>query len=137
MSIYKCTIVDSRQLASLNKKLIEDEKHDNPMSIDELAERMQGFISGDYNAYFYKENDNVLGYALVRTSSVPKYLRQFFICSEYRRKGYGKAFFTELMKELGEKTIDIEVLSWNETGIKFWEEMGFLQRSIYMRYQNN
>ncbi|MDQ7096646.1 GNAT family N-acetyltransferase [Desulfosporosinus sp. PR] len=137
MYIYKCTLDDTRQLAILNKKLIEDEKHDNPMNTDELAKRMQEFISGDYNAYFYKADNNVIGYALVRISSTPKYLRQFFICREYRRKGCGKSFFTELMKELGEKALDIEVLSWNKTGIKFWESMGFLPRSIYMRYHEN
>ena len=134
MSIYKCTIDDIKQLAFLNRKLIEDEKHDNPMNIDELEKRMYEFISGDYNAYFYKSFDDVIGYALIKTSSNPKYLRHFFICREYRRKGYGKTFFAELLKELNEKAIDIEVLSWNETGIKFWESLGFLPRSIYMRY---
>lgn len=134
MSIYKCTLADSRQLAIFNKQLIEDEKHDNTMTIDELEKRMIEFISGDYNAYFYRDHGAMVGYALVKASSNPKYLRQFFIYREYRRKGYGKTFFTELLKELGERTIDIEVLSWNKTGIRFWENLGFLPRSIYMRY---
>jgi GNAT superfamily N-acetyltransferase len=96
---------------------------------------MRAFLSGDYVAYFYKVGSETAGYALVRTSVTPKYLRQFFICREHRRKGYGTAFFRELLEALGERAIDIDVLYWNEAGIRFWESLGFQPRSIAMRYQ--
>jgi len=137
MQICKCELSDIRQLAELNQQLIEDEKSDNPMTFEELEERMTDFISADYNAYFYRDKDNVVAYALVRITSQPMYLRHFFVCREYRRNGCGKAFFGDLLKELGVKTIDIEVFSWNETGRKFWESLGFLPRCIYMRYLEN
>ena len=70
-------------------------------------------------------------------SDNPMYLRHFFVCREYRRNGCGKAFFGDLLKELGVRTIDIEVYSWNETGKRFWESLGFSPRCIYMRYQEN
>jgi len=137
MQIYKCELSDIRQLAVLNLQLIEDEKSDNPMTVEELEERMSEFMNGDYNAYFYRDEGNTIGYALVRISSMPMYLRHFFVCREYRRNGCGKTFFGDLLKELGVRTIDIEVYSWNETGKRFWESLGFSPRCIYMRYQEN
>jgi len=35
----------------MNKQLIEDEQHDNPMDVAALKERMNGFIHNDYDAY--------------------------------------------------------------------------------------
>ncbi len=53
MSIKQCTLADCPALAVLNKQLIEDEHHDNPMTVAELEDRMRGFLSGSYLAYFY------------------------------------------------------------------------------------
>lgn len=137
MSISKCTLADCGRLAVLNKQLIEDEGHDNPMDVAQLAERMAGFIAGEYDAYFFRDagaEGKVLGYALVRHTVAPKYLRHFFICREYRRRGYGRRFFHELLAELDETSIDIEVLTANEAGVQFWHSLGFVPRSLYMRY---
>ena len=48
MKIEKCTLTDIHQLAVLNKQLIDDEKSDNPMNIDELEERMLSFLNTEY-----------------------------------------------------------------------------------------
>lgn len=53
MEIKKCTLEDVAKLAVLNKQLIDDEKSDNPMSIQELEERMTGFLNTEYDAYFF------------------------------------------------------------------------------------
>ncbi len=135
MTIEKCTLADCARLAAMNKQLIEDEKHENPMNVAQLEQRMRGFLSGEYSAYFFRAEEGVAGYALMKDSASPKYLRHFFICRECRRKGYGRAFFGGLMEMLGENAIDIEVLCRNEAGVRFWESLGFLPRSIYMRYQ--
>ena len=66
MMIIKCTSQDIHTLAVLNKRLIEDEKSDNPMSPDELEKRMTDFLSSEYNAYFFKEVEEIVGYALIR-----------------------------------------------------------------------
>lgn len=134
MMIQKCAFEDCPFLSLMNKQLIEDEKSDNPMTIPQLEQRMQGFLGGEYEAYYLKDQDTVLGYALVKTSSSPKYLRQFFIRPEYRRKGFGTLFFHQLMDALKEEEIDIEVFTWNQHAKMFWESLGFLPRSIYMRY---
>jgi hypothetical protein len=38
-------------LAELSKQLIEDEQHDNAMTVEELKERMHLFLQADYKAY--------------------------------------------------------------------------------------
>ena len=40
MQLQKCSIKDVAKLALLNKQLIEDEKSDNAMNINELEKRI-------------------------------------------------------------------------------------------------
>lgn len=133
--IQKCTLEDVPQLALLNKRLIEDEKSNNSMSIKELEVRMQGFLNTEYSAYFFVIQKNVVGYALVKNSCNPLYLRQFLIDRKYRKMHYGTAAFHALLQYLDVKTMDIEVLPWNEPGIRFWESLGFHEMSRYMRLE--
>ena len=135
MDIIKCGMEDTSHLAALNKKLIEDEQSDNPMSIDELQNRMAGFLAGDYNAFYFVEQDEIIGYALIRHTSDPVYLRQFYIDRPYRRQHKGKQAFRELMAYLKLDTVDIDVLPWNERGISFWKSCGFAETCVSMRYR--
>jgi len=137
MMIKKCSLSDVEELAQLNKKLIEDEKSDNRMDSEQLKTRMRDFLEGEYNAYLFMEEDCVIGYALVRHTSNPLYLRQFFIARNFRRHGKGRDALKLLLRELKTDKIDIEVLSWNEAAIKFWESCGFIERSRYMRLENS
>ena len=105
------------------------------MGLEELEHRMYDFLNSEYNAYFFVENDNILGYALVKLTSHPFYLRHFLIDRAYRKQHIGTLAFEMLLKELNVESIDIEVLSWNIAGNKFWEKCGFLERSRYMRFE--
>jgi len=133
MIIRKCSLLDIDKLAELNKQLIEDEKSDNRMNISELKSRMKGFLQTEYSAYFFLEEDAIVGYALVNMECTPIYLRQFLIDRQYRRNHVGKKAISLLLEELKTDTLDIEVLSWNEPGIRFWTSCGFVERSKYMR----
>ncbi len=133
MQIRKCTPDAISKLAILNKQLIEDEKSDNPMSIKELEERMRGFLNTEYEAFFFVAEEAIVGYALVKNTCTPLYLRQFLIDRAYRKKHYGTEAFQVLLKHLGVESIDIEVLPWNERGMHFWESLGFREISRYMR----
>lgn len=135
MEIKNCTLEDVPKLAELNKQLIEDEKSNNTMSMKELEERMSLFLNTEYHAYFFLVGDAVIGYALVKNSCAPLYLRQFLIDRKYRKKHYGTEAFNSLVKYLNVKSIDVEVLSWNETGKLFWESCGFSEISRYMRFE--
>ncbi len=135
MEIKKCTLEDVSQLAILNKQLIEDEKSNNPMSIKELEDRMRGFLNSEYDAYFFLVEESVVGYALVKHTCTPLYLRQFLIAREYRQRHYGTEAFQLLLEYLGVDRMDIEVLPWNECGMQFWESCGFKEISRYMRFE--
>ena len=104
------------------------------MSIRELEERMKGFLTSDYEAYLFEADEDIIGYALVKTDCTPLYLRQFLINRKYRRQHYGTEAFHSLMEYLGADKIDIEVLPWNEAGQHFWESCGFREISRYMGY---
>ena len=135
ITIRPAAFSDAGALAAMNKQLIEDEKHDNPMTVPQLKERMEGFLSGDYTAVFcIGENADIIGYALINKTVNPMYLRQFFIRRDERRKGYGRQFFLKLLDYLNTDTIDIEVMFWNDPGKAFWESLRFKPRSVYMRY---
>ena len=135
MQIQKCTLENVPLLAQMNKRLIEDEKSTNPMTLAELEERMHGFLSTDYSAYFFIEESCVVGYALVKDTEKPLYLRQFFIEREFRRKHLGRQAFQLLMDYLRADTINIDVLPWNEPGLRFWQSCGFTPTCISMQYK--
>jgi len=136
MDIFFCGRNDVKQLAQMNRMLIEDENGENRLTQDELEDRMTGFLSGDYQAFLFRMENKVVGYALVNTVSSPMYLRHYFICREDRRKGYGEALFHALLAHLNIDTIDIDVYVWNTVGIAFWESLGFVKRCYNMRFKN-
>lgn len=135
MRIEKCTMADVPKLALLNKQLIEDEKSDNPMNINELENRMRGFLETEYSAYFFIEDNNIIGYALIKNTSSPLYLRQFLIDRAYRKNHYGTQAFQMLLQHLDIKEIDLDVLPWNKNGLAFWKHCGFSETCIAMRYK--
>lgn len=135
MQLQKCTMADVPKLALLNKQLIDDEKSDNPMNISELESRMNGFLETDYSAYFFIEDSQIIGYALIRNTSNPVYLRQFLIDRNYRKQHYGAQAFRMLLQYLDIKEIDLEVLPWNKKGLAFWKHCGFNETCIAMRYK--
>ena len=135
MQIKPCSVADCSLLASMNKRLIEDEKSSNPMNILQLEERMRGFLESEYSAFYFMVEDTAIGYALVRHTSSPLYLRQFFIDREYRRKRHGTQAFRLLLEHLQTDTIDIDVLPWNARGMAFWQSCGFRETCISMRHQ--
>lgn len=136
VSIRICQKEDVDLLACMNEQLIEDENFDIRPSPEQLRARMLEFIETDYKAYVFEDKGEVKGYALVNHVSKLLYLRHFFICRECRREGYGVAAFHKLMDMLEADRIDLEVMYWNERGYRFWQSLGFRERSIYMRYES-
>ena len=135
MRISRCTAEDIPRLAQMNKRLIEDEGSANPMTVPELETRMAGFLCGEYSAFFFEEGGDVVGYALVRNTASPLYLRQFYIERECRRRHYGEQAFRLLLGHLQTDTIDVDVLPRNEAGLAFWKSLGFTETCISMNYR--
>ncbi|MBO4705993.1 MAG: GNAT family N-acetyltransferase [Spirochaetaceae bacterium] len=129
------TINDLAQLSVLNKQLREDEKIDNEMSDEEITKRMESFITGQVYKVHVLENQEkeIIGYCVLDITREPKYMRQLFVKSLYRNNGYGKLLLKKVMEEYRLKEIDLEVMLWNESAIRFYEHVGFKRRYIGMR----
>ena len=135
IEIRECTSNDTEILSEMNKELIEDEKSNNKMNVIQLKDRMAGFLKNGYRAFYFILQNKIIGYALCDMTKEPVYLRQFFIKREERRQHYGKTAFGILLEKLRVKEIEIDVLAWNENGIKFWENVGFMEQWKRMKYR--
>ncbi len=119
-------------LAEMNHQLIRDERHRNPMTVPELAERMRGWLRGEYTAIIFEEEDGPVAYALYGRDPVSIYLRQFFVARDHRRRGIGRQAVGILLGEVWPRgaRITVEVLTHNHTGHAFWRAMGFVEYSV-------
>ena len=130
---YKCGNDDIGELAIMNKQLIVDEGHSNPMDIAQLADRMKSWINDNYTAYGAKYKSILIGYCLVRDDGDYIYIRQIFIRENYRMKGYGKNLVNWLRVSVFQgRKFRMEVLCNNIKAHKFWEKIGFSDYSIMM-----
>ncbi|MDR2728816.1 MAG: GNAT family N-acetyltransferase [Chitinispirillales bacterium] len=135
MQIIECNIDNVPLLAEMNSQLIQDEKAETDLSLPQLEERMSGFINSEYKAFLFNHEDKTVGYALCNMSKTPIYLRQFFICRDERRKGYGSQFFHALLGHLNIAIMDMDVFVWNKPAIAFYESIGFKTRYYGMQYK--
>ncbi len=132
--IRLATEADLPRLALMNRRLIEDEGSRNPMALDQLAERMRGWLLGDWTVKLFLADEIVVGYAVYqhrRDEYFPDhttvYLRQFYIEREQRDRGLG----TEAVSLLRQghfpagSTVIIEALASNPRGYAFWRKVGF------------
>jgi ribosomal protein S18 acetylase RimI-like enzyme len=131
------TIADCPELAQMNKQLIIDEGHSNPMTVDQLEQRMAGFLSAKYRAFILKAGAETVGYCLYRPEDDRIYIRQFFIKKEYRRTGAGRRFIQWMKDNVwpGPELV-LEVLSRNTAGIRFWRSLGFADYCITMKMKS-
>ncbi len=129
------TINDLAELSVLNKQLREAERTDNEMSDEEITKRMESFITGQVYKVHVLENPEkeIIGYCVLDITREPNYMRQLFVKSQYRNHGYGKLLLKKVMEEYQLKEIDLEVMLWNESAIRFYEHIGFKSRYIGMR----
>jgi len=121
-------------LAQMNKRLIEDEGSRNPMSLDQLADRMRGWLRGGWEVRLLATDAGVAGYAVYQTrhdeyfpDQTLVYLRQFYIEREMRGRGLGTAAFRALAAEYFPpgSTVVIDALASNPRGQEFWRHVGF------------
>lgn len=132
--VEKCSEADLDLLTEMFGQLVEDEQSDRPWDKVQLREALLKYMRSDSNACFFIDGGTTVGYALVNENASPPYLTHFFIGRKYRRKRYGTESFKALLLELGTDTIDLDVYTWNNRGLDFWESLGFKGRSIRMRY---
>lgn len=130
------TLDDVPLLARMNKQLVEDEQHRNRFKSEEwFAERMRGFLAGEYRAVLFEIEAAVVGYALYRNHPEHGdtiYLRQIFVDRAHRRQGIGKRALRLLKEEIlppGKRRV-VEVLVGNHAAREFYRAAGFHEYSL-------
>lgn len=134
MQYRTATISDAPALSRMNFRLIRDEGHHNPKSVDELQVRMEGWLAGEYQAVLLEDAGSPAGYALFRRDQDTTFIRHFFIQPKRRRQGVGRQAMAWLMENVWKDGVRIrlEVLVGNSTAIQFWRSLGFVDYCITM-----
>jgi len=133
LRIHQASWQDCAYLGRMNKRLIEDEGHSNPMAEEQLAERMAGWIATNYSAYILRADGEKVGYCVSRYDGEAIYIRQLYIDRDYRRRGYGEYLVNWLHRHVWQsRKLRLEVLAWNERGRQFWKNIGFHEYCIVM-----
>ena len=128
---------DAEILAPLNAELIRDEGHRNSMSLPQLAERMAGWLRGEYRAVIFETSGAAVGYALYRVEPDHIYLRQLFVRREHRRHGFGRQAVRWLWRNSWAEAsrLRIDVLVGNTAGAAFWRAVGFKEYCLTMEME--
>ena len=128
------TAADAPQLASWNQQLIEDEGHDNTMSLEELVARMRTWLTTEYQALVFEDptTPTPAAYALFRRTPEWIHLRQFFVARDRRRRGIGARAVALLCAEVfpPDKSVIVEAMAWNHAALSFWRAVGFADRYV-------
>ena len=126
MEIVKAELTDAERLAELNKHLIEDERHPNPMNIAQLTQRMKEWLATDYICYVAKQNEGIVAYCLYRDDGEHYYMRQLYVDRTYRRKGIATQLLDWLYANAWtDKKVRLDVLAHNEDAVAFYKNYGF------------
>ena len=121
-------------LADWNHQLIRDEQHRNPMTVDQLAERMRNWLQKEeYRAILFSSDEPVC-HAVFRREAELVHLRQFFVRRERRRTGIGRAAVSILREQIwpSDVRLTVDVLCHNQGGIAFWRSVGYRDYNLTM-----
>ncbi len=120
-------------LVEWNHQLIRDSGHRNPMTVPELKNRMEGWLTGEYKAVLFSLANETVAYALYRETAEELYLRQLFVRRDRRRTGVGRAAMKILMTKIWpKKRLTVEVLCKNTTTIAFYRSLGYQDYALTM-----
>ena len=127
LTLKLAAIGDVPALAMMNRQLIIDEGHRNPMTLEQLEQRMANWLADDYEATMFSAEECPVGYALYRRESEWMYVRQFLVVPDYRRQGIGRTALRWLTENVwqGASRLRLDVLISNINGIAFWRSVGF------------
>ncbi|WP_108125183.1 GNAT family N-acetyltransferase [Saccharospirillum mangrovi] len=116
----------SDQLAVLNQALIQEEGSDTRLSLDELSQRMRGWLAGYYQVVAAKDSNRLLGYCLFAVETNRVYVRQLYVVESARLSGYGKALLAWVEANTPEQLpLHLKVLSGNHRVLGFYQKLGY------------
>ncbi|MBL0728704.1 GNAT family N-acetyltransferase [Piscinibacter sp. HJYY11] len=127
------TEADAEALGRLNHQLIRDEGHRNPMSVDELVERMRRWLADDgYEALLGFDGDELVAYVLWRDEPDCVYLRQIFVHRDQRRQGVARHLMLSVFERWPGKRLVVDVLAGNARALAFWRRMGYRDYAVML-----
>ncbi|HME55271.1 MAG TPA: GNAT family N-acetyltransferase [Candidatus Lokiarchaeia archaeon] len=134
---------DITTLAKMNLALINDEGSRNPMTLQELEDRMRDWLAGEYSATFIIFDGKIAGYCLYQVrkdeyflENTEVYVRQFYIKPEFRRQHVGSYAFEQITADWFSSentTVILDVLENNSAARQFWSQLGFMPYYTRMR----
>lgn len=126
MDVFRADLRNVDELARMNKRLIEDEKHPNPMNVRQLSQRMSDWLQGEYDGYIVSEENTTVAYCIYRDDGDYFYMRQLYVEREWRRTGIATKFLDWMYQNVWtEKPVRLDVLAHNEEAISFYKTYGF------------
>lgn len=128
LSCRYASTADLNLLSEWNYQLIRDEGHRNAMTVDQLAERLRGWLQGEYQAVIFSDSAyEPVAYVLYKQESSLIYLRQLFVRRDQRRLGIGRTAFEMVRREIWPKNVrlTVDVLTENAAAVAFWRSVGY------------
>lgn len=94
----------------------------------QMEERTKRFFSPNAYTWIVKDDDHIVGYCLAIRDKAISRIQAIYVLSEYQGGGLGKALLSRALKWLGnKKKVYLNVASYNENAISFYEHMGFVK----------
>jgi len=137
LSFRIATPDDAPLLARLNRELIEDEGHRNPMTLPELEKRMRGWLAGEYQAALFVRDGRVVAYALYRPDGADIHVRHLFVVRAARRQGIAREALRTLARNVwpARARVTLEVLVGNAGAIAFYQALGFTSYALTLEIE--
>ena len=111
LTLRRAILDDVELLATMNQRLIEDEKSRNPMSIEEIKDRMNDFIQKDWQADLILFDSRVIGTHYIRFDQ----MIMIRICQSCT---YGSISFVEIIERRDMEEPHFNSLKKFDLGIK-------------------
>lgn len=131
--IYKASRKDIKDIYNCIIGIATYEKMLDQVEMDEIQLEQSLFDYHEAEVLLAKENEKLVGFALYffnfSTFKGKKglYLEDLFVFPEYRKKGYGKQLFLELIQIANQeqcKRMEWVCLDWNQPAIEFYRSLG-------------
>jgi ribosomal protein S18 acetylase RimI-like enzyme len=88
-------------------------------------------------SFVAEDNGQIVGCIMSGHDGRRGYLQHLYVSPTYRRNGIGQALVSqclEKLKQLGISKAHIDILTSNQTGVKFWEKHGWQKREDIYRF---
>ena len=144
MKIRQAKPEDCMVIGDFIKHIAEYEKLSHEVIWDDETLYKELFIDNRATVLLGEKDNKVIGFVLyfynfsTFVGRKGLYLEDFYILEEYRKNGYGKMFFKELLKIAKDNNcgrMEWVCLNWNTPSINFYKSMGAKSMDEWTTYR--